>query len=150
MAISLVYIFFTALHFLCFALGITVCGVYGQNLKDKGDHESRWIYAVVVGALSVVTCLVYSIPFVLRLGGLFKTAWDLVLFILWIAVFGLFADMYLHKDNKNGDSDIRLMKDAIWVDLVNAILWLIAAVADLGYWFKHRDVRTRFTGRATV
>lgn len=42
------------------------------------------------------------------------------------------------------------MKNAVWVDLVSALLWLITFIASLIYWFKHRDVRTRFTGRARV
>lgn len=50
------------------------------------------IYAVVVGALSAVTCVAYFLPFVLRLAsGIVMAAWDLVLFVLWIALFGIFA-----------------------------------------------------------
>lgn len=57
--------------------------------------------------------------------------------------------MYLHED-PDGDSDIRRMKNAVWVDLASALLWLIVTLASLGYWWKHRDTRTQFTGRAHV
>lgn len=57
--------------------------------------------------------------------------------------------MYIHEDPE-GDGGIRRMKNAVWVDLVNMLLWLIASLAAAGYWFKHRDERSRFTGRAHV
>ncbi len=49
------------------------------------------MYAVVVGALSAVTCVVYFIPFVLRHVGIVAAVWSLILFILWIALFGVFG-----------------------------------------------------------
>jgi hypothetical protein len=42
------------------------------------------------------------------------------------------------------------MKNAVWVDLVNALLWLISAVYMLVYWFRTRGERTTFTGRGRV
>ena len=48
----------------------------------------------------------------------------------------------------NGESATRRMKAAVWIDLVNAILWLVAAVAAWAYWWRHREKRSRFTGRA--
>lgn len=57
--------------------------------------------------------------------------------------------MYIHKDT-GGHADVRRMKNAVWVDLVSALLWLGVAVASLGYWWKNKDRRTRFTGRARV
>lgn len=51
------------------------------------------VYAVVVGALSALTCVVYFVPPVLRHAGIVAVAWNFVLFILWIAVFGVFASV---------------------------------------------------------
>ncbi|EQK97406.1 hypothetical protein OCS_06881 [Ophiocordyceps sinensis CO18] len=107
------------------------------------------VYAVVVGALSALTCVVYFVPPVLRHAGIVAVAWNFVLFILWIAVFGVFASMFI-KENAEGDNDIKRMKRAVWVDLANALLWLIAALAAAGYWWKHRETRSQFTGRAHV
>ncbi|KAL2689274.1 hypothetical protein Neosp_003326 [[Neocosmospora] mangrovei] len=128
------------------------------------------VYAVVVGSISAVTCVVYFVPFILRIAGVVVAIWDFILFILWIALFGVFGkcrrstaafdgssadssvtrvQMYISEDAE-GDSDVQRMKNAVWVDLASALLWLIATLAALGYWWKHRDTRSRFTGRAHV
>ena len=57
--------------------------------------------------------------------------------------------MYI-KENAEGDSGVQRMKNAVWVDLVNALLWLISAVGMVIFWIKHRGGRSRWTGRATV
>lgn len=57
--------------------------------------------------------------------------------------------MYLHE-NPEGDSDIQRMKNALWVVLTNALLWLITTVAGFVYWWRHKERVTRFTGRARV
>lgn len=57
--------------------------------------------------------------------------------------------MYI-RENAEGNGDIQRMKNAVWVDLANVILWLIGSVAALTYWLRHRERRTRFTGRAKV
>lgn len=57
--------------------------------------------------------------------------------------------MYI-KEDAEGDGDIQRMKNAVWVDLANALLWLISALASAAYWWTHRERRTRFTGRAKV
>jgi hypothetical protein len=57
--------------------------------------------------------------------------------------------MYINEDPE-GDGGIKRMKNAVWVDLANALLWLIAGLATTAYWWRHRERRTRFTGRAHV
>lgn len=57
--------------------------------------------------------------------------------------------LYIHEDPE-GDGAIQRMKNAVWVDLANMLLWFIAFVAMLGYWWKNRDRRSLFTGRAHV
>jgi hypothetical protein len=54
--------------------------------------------------------------------------------------------MYI-KENAEGNSDIQRMKNAVWVDLVNMLLWLITAVAMAVFWWRTRHERTLFTGR---
>ncbi|POR33574.1 Uncharacterized protein TPAR_06269 [Tolypocladium paradoxum] len=150
---TLGYFLFSGLHFVCFALALTVCGLYGTDL-NTANHldrhaDSKWVYAVVVGALSAVTCVFYFLPFVLRHAGIVAATWNFILFILWIVVFGIFGALFI-KENPEGNSDIQRMKSAIWVDLVNALLWLISSLAVLGYWWRHRDTRSQFTGRANM
>jgi hypothetical protein len=58
--------------------------------------------------------------------------------------------MYIHED-ANGDRDVERMKNTVWLDLTNALLWLIITVAIGIYWFKHRSAaRTRWSGRMKV
>ena len=47
------------------------------------------MYAIVVACISAVTTLLYLVPFVLRF--MLVWVWDLVLFVLWIALFGVFG-----------------------------------------------------------
>jgi len=49
------------------------------------------IYAEFVGGISAATTVLYMIPFILRFAAVW--IWDLVLFILWIALFGVFGSV---------------------------------------------------------
>lgn len=101
---------------------------------------------MVIATFAAVTALVYLIPMVPhRL--LFP--WDTILFILWVAVFGLFGSMYIHE-NPEGDSGVKRMKNAVWVDLINMLLWLLSAVAGAVAWFTGRSNKSLHTGRARV
>jgi hypothetical protein len=91
--------------------------------------------------------LFYLIPFTSRIP--FAFVWDTILFILWIALFGLFGNLYI-KANAQGDSGILRMKHAVWVDLANALLWLISAIGMTVFWARQRGGKSRWTGRATV
>ncbi|KAL1869839.1 hypothetical protein VTK73DRAFT_2913 [Phialemonium thermophilum] len=149
MAVS--YVAFSVLHFFQLVLAVTVCGLYGVDLHRASSagkrHDGKWVYAEVVGGLSAVTAILYFIPFILRYAVVW--VWNVVLFALWIALFAVFGSMYI-KENAEGDGAIQRMKNAVWVDLANALLWLIAAVASFAYWWRHRERHTRFTGRAKI
>lgn len=146
-----------ALRFLQFVLGIAVIGLYAQDLRRAGaagvGADSRWVYAVVVGTLSSIV----AIPYLLPKWDVRRVLWpaDWVLFVLWIALFGVFARLYVHEDaedlgNGHGDGPgITRMKNAVWVDLTNALLWLASAVwGTMLFFFAKR--RTLHTGRADV
>jgi hypothetical protein len=107
----------------------------------------KQVFAEIVASLSAFLALLYLIPFFSRIPFMFIA--DTLLFILWIALFGLFGNMYIHA-NAQGDSGIIRMKHAVWVDLVNALLWLISAIGMAVFWVRHRENRSRWTGRATV
>lgn len=149
--LTLGYIAHSVYRIIQLALALTVCGLYGVDLhRANREHkysDGKWVYAEVTASISAVTAVVYLIPFIARVPFLFL--WDLILFILWIALFGLFGNMYI-KENAEGDSGIIRMKHAVWIDLVNALLWLFSAVGMAVYYFKHRNNKTRWTGRATV
>jgi hypothetical protein len=102
--------------------------------------------------LSAITALVYAVlPLIISS---FTTAilfaWDAILFILWIAVFGLFGSMYINQDPR-GDGGISRMKNAVWIDLINMLLWLVSAiVGGIGFWRWRKGNRSLHTGRAAL
>ncbi|PSS14857.1 hypothetical protein M430DRAFT_35720 [Amorphotheca resinae ATCC 22711] len=122
------HIALTVFRFIQMIFALTVCGLYGVDLhaahKEHKYSDAKWVYAEVVASLSAVTALLYMIPIVARVPFLF--VWDALLFILWIALFGLFGKMYIHADAQ-GDGGIIRMKHAVWIDLVNALFWLVSA-----------------------
>lgn len=69
--------------------------------------------------------------------------------ILWTAVFGIFGKLFIKLDPK-GNGDISRMKNAVWVDLINMLLWLVTAVLGLVLFFKYKGNKSLHTGRATV
>lgn len=128
-----------------FVFAIIACGFYGNrvNSDDKADDgfSPEWIFAVLVGGLAATTAILFvaltplgALPFIGSKLKMLKTyrafAWDLGLFIAWIVVFGIFAGIFLHRDSddKYKGSSTGAMKTAVWVDLVNAILWLVSGV----------------------
>jgi hypothetical protein len=91
--VTLSFLLFSLLHFVQFVLAVTVCALYGIDLDRarRAGHpaDGHWVYAEVVGVLSALTSLLYLIPAILRFALVW--AWNLVLFILWIALFGIFG-----------------------------------------------------------
>ena len=64
-------------------------------------------------------------------------------------MFGVFAKMYIHE-NPEGDAGITRMKHAVWVDLINMLLWLVTAIMGVVLFFTMREGRSLHTGRAKV
>jgi len=69
--------------------------------------------------------------------------------ILWTAVFGIFGNMYIHE-KAEGDGGIKRMKNAVWIDLINMLLWLITSVMAVVVFFTMRGGRSLHTGRASA
>ncbi|KAG6361458.1 hypothetical protein INS49_009685 [Diaporthe citri] len=123
-----------------FVLGLVIVGLYGHRVDKQHRAEGtspspEWVFGLVVAGLSCVTAVAFAVaaPFG-AVSNRFKTArlfsWDLTLFLLWIVVFGIFAGIFLHRDNDDSykGSSTAVEKGAVWVDLVNAILWLVSGV----------------------
>ncbi|KAL3304712.1 uracil phosphoribosyltransferase [Colletotrichum asianum] len=128
-----------------FLFALIACGFYGNRVQadDKADNgfSPEWILAITVAGAAAVSSVLFvlatplsAIPFIGSRVKLFKTyrafAWDLFLFIMWIVVFGIFAGIFLKRssEDKYKGASTTAMKTAVWVDLVNAILWLISGV----------------------
>ncbi|KAI5863919.1 hypothetical protein GGS23DRAFT_566000 [Durotheca rogersii] len=132
-----------------FILAVIVCGLYGRRVdidhRAGNAQSAAWVYALVVGGFSCVTCVFYGIPNPFtRLQSHRLFAWDLVLFILWIAVFGTFAAIFLKRDDDEYEgTSVSLMKCAVWLDLVNCIFWLATGVYGCVRTFVGRKVNDR-------
>ncbi|KAM5349645.1 hypothetical protein ACJ41O_006150 [Fusarium nematophilum] len=128
-----------------FLFAIIACGFYGNRVAadDKADDgfSPEWILAIIVAGVSATTAILFvaatplgALPYIGSRLKLFKTyrafAWDLILFIAWIVVFGIFAAIFLHRDSDNPykGSSTGSMKVAVWIDMVNSLLWLASGL----------------------
>lgn len=129
-----------------FIFALIACGFYGNRVdadrKADDGFSPEWMYAIIVAGLSAISAVLFiaasplgAIPFIGSKLKVFKTyrafAWDLGLFVAWIVVFGIFAGIFLKRDSddeKYKGSSTGAMKTAVWVDLVNVILWLVSGV----------------------
>ncbi|KAF2492763.1 hypothetical protein BU16DRAFT_466127 [Lophium mytilinum] len=135
-----------------FVLALTVAGLYGVDLHNAHKAhvyaDSKWVYAEVVAGISAITALVYTLP-IPMIKPWFLWPLDTLIFILYMALFGTFGKMYINE-NPEGDAGITRMKHAVWVDLVNMLLWFFTAVYGAVIFVMHRRGRTLHTGRAQV
>ncbi|KAK5707600.1 hypothetical protein LTR97_000137 [Elasticomyces elasticus] len=134
------------LRFLQLVFAVTIAGLYAVNLQDvkrahKANEEegvfiySRWVFAEVVAILSIITVLARN--------------------VLWTALFGLFAKPFIHIPvatyPKSDQPFIRRMQSAVWLDLINMLLWLVTAIYSTFIWFRNRGSgRTLHTGRGQI
>ena len=129
-----------ALRSLQIIFALAVVGLYAQDLnkaRKLGKYsDSKWGFATAIGVLSAITAALYAVlPLIVRS---FTTAllfgWDFILFILWVAVFGIFGSMYI-KEDAEGNGGVMRMKNAVWIDLINMLLWFVSGiVGGLGFW----------------
>lgn len=66
-----------------------------EKANANGYGLANQVFAEVVASLSAFSALLYMIPFLVRVPMLF--VWDTILFVLWIALFGLFGNVRASK-----------------------------------------------------
>ncbi|KAF7506447.1 hypothetical protein GJ744_011801 [Endocarpon pusillum] len=117
-----------SLRFLQFVLGATVTALYGKSLvspsKPAQYDRTKWTYAVAVACMSLLTAVACMMPYVRRF---ITWPWDLLLFILWIVVLGIFAGLCLDNGPRK-DGSTRKVKSAAFFDLANMLLWFITGL----------------------
>ena len=135
-------------------MALVVVGFYGHRVdvdRRAGTPQSgEWIYGVTVAGLSGVTAVVFALAgaagaFSDRLKTHRLWAWDFVVFILWIVAFGLFAGIFLKRDDAldyKGASP-KVMRPVVWLDLVNAVLWAVSGVYGVVKVFLGRKIDAR-------
>ncbi|KAJ9652285.1 hypothetical protein H2198_008460 [Neophaeococcomyces mojaviensis] len=139
-------------RFILIIFACVVIGYYASDLraaqKEAKYSDSKWVYAVVVGCMAAITAFIFMIIsiFVQYRACAILFPWEWILFILWVAVVGIFASMYMHE-NPEMDSGVHAMRIASIFDIVNMLLWFIAAVVDTCVFFM-APRRSLHTGRA--
>ncbi|KAJ5134165.1 hypothetical protein N7526_005530 [Penicillium atrosanguineum] len=159
----------SALRFFQFVFGLAVIGLYGQDVhhdhKAKDTWNAKWVFALIVGFLATSTAVIHLIvPFLTRKVNyrpgaklqLPRFAWEFVLCVLWLTLFGIFGKLYIgvYPSDSNSDSSkrdatsttselgdaskINRMRHAVWVDLVNLVFWAVTASWALLQWLKAR------------
>ncbi|KAJ5958453.1 uncharacterized protein N7479_005603 [Penicillium vulpinum] len=170
---KLIFMFFSTLRFMQFVFGLTVIGLYGRDVHhDHSENHawrSEWVYALVTAFLATVTAAIHLIlPFVMRKAKpgtgpganpallLPQFAWEFVLTVLWLALFGLFGKMYIGVypvENSSAKADAKVdsttsalgdaskinrMRHAVWIDLINLLFWVMTGAWVLMRWLKSR------------
>lgn len=137
------------LRTLQFSLGIAVIALYGPDLHDQHSStststaiDSRWLYAVITASLSSLTALFYlttmpllchRTPLVRRASWILPLfAWEGVLWLLWLVVFGIFGKVFIPCRGLHGHEG---MWRAVWVDLVAwGVEWVLVGWAGVRWW----------------
>ncbi|KAJ4355436.1 uncharacterized protein N0V89_003452 [Didymosphaeria variabile] len=131
-------IFRILMRFFQLIMGIVVIGLYAQDLTRAHNagvkYDSKWMYATITGTLASFWAIVCMLPLV---KAWFLFGIDFIVFILYIAAFGIFGKMYINEDPEGNGGIIR-MKHAVWILLVNMLLWFTSfvygAVVFWKYW----------------
>ncbi|KAI9657406.1 MAG: hypothetical protein M1821_003088 [Bathelium mastoideum] len=124
------------IRLLQFSLALAVIGLYAPYLVRAHDqhkyYDPRWMYATIVGAATALTALVLIAITVLNrfartsvpIHIVFLLFWDSFMALNWICVTGIFGVMY-SKTRAEGDKGIQEMKNAVWVDLAEMLLFFV-------------------------
>jgi hypothetical protein len=115
---------------LIFALAVGIS--YAIELS-KGNVGPIFVYSQVVFAPTLAMLIVDAVT---MCSYLFVFHAELALCILWLVLFGLSDPEYLPRDTQR-------MKTAVWLDLVNCLLWSASIVFSSAMWCSGTNVVTK-------
>lgn len=137
----------TSLRTLQFIFAVIVAGLYGVDLahdtRTNTHAPAEWVYAEVVCCLSAITCIIHCFVTVTRVCW---SAWDGVLFILWLAQVGVFGTIYgssVKPGYENATQSLLRMHAAIWISLVNMLMWFATTILAITWCIRARKVTRR-------
>lgn len=70
--------------------------------------------------------------------------------ILWTTLFGIFGKIYISAHPTPRQTGQIRMKHAVWIDLINMLLWFVTLVSGLVVMWMEKPGKTCSTGRAPV
>ena len=116
-----------------FLFAMIVAALYGIDLahatNTNNTAPSQWVYAELSVALSAITCVVYFFVPVIHAAW---SIWDGIVFILWLAQTGVFGNIYISGTLDEHYTRVTLsiyrMRAAVWIDLINMLLWLFTFI----------------------
>lgn len=137
-----------ALRTLQFVFAITVAGLYGVDLayatRTNNTAPTEWVYAEFVAAVSAITCIVHCFVTVVHVAW---SAWDGIVFVLWLAQVGVFGTLYSssvkNKYYENVTLSVPRMRAAVWIDLLNMLLWFATFILGIAWCCRTRKVTRR-------
>ncbi|KAF3345483.1 PWWP domain-containing protein2 [Verticillium dahliae VDG2] len=133
----------TILRTLQFLLALVIAILYGIDTRDDPSTcTSQWIFAIVAAVLSMVTVVLHLFITVTRYGW---CVWDWVVAVFWAAITGVFGTLYLagqYKQEGLPPASGR-MKVAVWLNLVNMLLWIVTGLLSTIWCCGTRKMRRR-------
>lgn len=113
-----------------FVFAIVAMGLYGADLayfsRTNQEAPSTWLFAEVLVAFSVLLCAAHCI---LTIKHLMWTILDSFLFLMWLVLAVLAGQAAFGGEDVQGinPKNTHIMA-ALWIDLINMVLWLATLV----------------------
>lgn len=134
-----------------FIFAVIAAGLYGVDLahatKRNAPAPSEWVYAEMIIVFSVITCAIHALVTVKRV---LWSLWDGVLCVFWVAQVGVFGSIYyaspINPEYEEVTQCVPRMKAAVWIDVVNMLLWFLTFVLGVAWCIRARKI-TRRTDR---
>ena len=108
-------------------------GTYLANNKDATTSQSRFVYSIVVAALSIFLSIIWLMPFG---SSIVHYPTDLIMFLLWIIVYGLMVSFIAPLNCGSiwawGDitqqGNCQKWKAATAFSFLSAVFWFVSAL----------------------
>ncbi|KAL2135949.1 hypothetical protein VTI74DRAFT_6177 [Chaetomium olivicolor] len=137
-------------------IGAVVTAIlYGIELRYSSmtrKDNSAWFFAEVASGVSLAALLCHLF---FTTG---KARWmvvDWIIFIFWVALFGTFGSIYIGasapqlRDHET-DASRQRMQAAVWIDMINMLLWFASSAIGIRQYSQKRRERRRQRVAATI
>jgi hypothetical protein len=137
-----------AFRILQFIFAVVAAGLYGVDLahatKKNARAPAEWVYAEMIICFSAMTCVVHALMTVKRA---VWSLWDGVLFVFWLAQVGVFGTIYYESPIRlkyaEATQCVPRMKAAVWIGLINMLLWFSTFVLGVAWCIRARRLTRR-------